>query len=92
MSKECERCGFPDARAMHTCRPKKERVSDRADKLVSWQPISTAPKGEKVLCYELGDYYAAELCDYGWSPFCGQHVTETPEPTHWMALPKPPND
>lgn len=62
------------------------------DSLVGWQPIETAPSVKKILCYELGAYYAAEHSHGSWAAYCGQHVTETPEPTHWMPLPKPPND
>jgi hypothetical protein len=63
-----------------------------------WLPIESAPRdGTRILAYEDGNHYALEWCqefpepDGGyWKCFCGQYVTITPEPTHWMPLPAPP--
>lgn len=51
-----------------------------------WQPIETAPEGERVLTYfSDGDFllcFAAE-----WKRDEGDDVW----PTHWMPLPEPPD-
>lgn len=70
-------------------------VSGVLSRATGWQPIETAPKGKyskNVLLYEDGDYYAGSWNEeYGcWASYCGQPVVWTPEPTHWMPLPKPP--
>jgi len=65
---------------------------------MDWQPIETAPKdGTRFLAYEDGNHYALEWCPdmpcgggY-WASYCGQYVTMSPEPTHWMPLPAPPS-
>ena len=61
--------------------------------VMEWQPIETAPKdGTHFLAYEeCGDMYRAAYGAHDTlEAFCGQYVTETPEPTHWMPLPDAP--
>jgi hypothetical protein len=70
-----------------------------------WLPIESAPRGEWVLCIDFDndapfDYYAGRHVFSGyvdedgkesyWEAACGQYVTNSPEPTHWMPLPAPP--
>jgi len=60
----------------------------------AWRPISEAPKdGTWILAAEdngpdfTADVYAASWISEGyWIAKCGQYVTQTPEPTHWMPL------
>jgi hypothetical protein len=63
-----------------------------------WQPIETAPKDRWILAAEASwepgvyDAYAAHYHSDGyWMARCGQYVTQSPEPTHWMPLPDPPS-
>lgn len=69
------------------------RLTNPAEPSEAWQPIETAPRdGTRFLATEDGrDHYAlAWNSDGYWESYCGQHVTQTPEPTHWQPLPKPP--
>jgi hypothetical protein len=73
-----------------------ESMMRRVDAM-RWQTIETAPKDGWILVaeepWEPGPYdaYAAHWHTDGyWMARCGQHVTESPEPTHWQPLPEPP--
>lgn len=61
----------------------------------AWQTMDSAPKdGTHFLAYEpTGDMYrAAYGADGTLHSYCGQYVTEPPEPTHWQpAPPSPPS-
>lgn len=58
----------------------------------AWRPIESAPVRKRVLLYQDGDIYAGRRDGKRsyWQSFCGQPVVWTPEPTHWMPLPNPP--
>jgi Lar family restriction alleviation protein len=85
--------------AWNTRAPDEQQRAEARNAALAWQPIGTAPKGGGIwiLAAEAGHpdlaYHAYAACwhsDGYWLANCGQHVTETPEPTHWMPLPKPP--
>ena len=71
-----------------------EIISERIDELLEWQPIETAPKGDRILVS--GTEIGACVASAGWD-------NETPDkirwevvneiivnPTYWMPLPPPP--
>ncbi len=61
-----------------------------------WQPIESAPRGgASFLAYEEGAYYRAYFLPASEEEsivgaVCKQPVVYSPEPTHWMPLPEPP--
>ena len=75
-------------------------IRDAAQAVSIWRSIDIAPRdGSHVLLYEQGHIYRGywvpqphdEDSDDGyWGSQCGQHVTETPEPELWMAMPPLP--
>lgn len=65
----------------------------RTNPPMAWQPMETAPRdGTRVLLFEDGGHYAGEwmAADEYWTSYCGQYVTVSPDPTHWMPLPDAP--
>ena len=64
----------------------------------AWNPMSSAPKdGRDILVYrprESDEYPAHVGIDnwyiYGTGPGCWAHSRRDQQPTHWMALPDPP--
>ena len=59
MSDKCERCGFHDAKAMHTCRPMAKRGSDSAPGAGSVPNIQSAwDEGVWVKSKITGQFYA----------------------------------
>lgn len=69
---------------------------------MDWQPIETAPKGQRLIVSN-GKWFgpAAPLSDGTWFMWCSffepwdyERRNERPNcivPTHWMPLPEPPN-
>ena len=64
---------------------------------MDWQPIETAPLCTTVLVWDGRDVQAATKTasfGYWWADFdLGDQEnghTMTPQPTHWMPLPEPP--
>jgi hypothetical protein len=68
-----------------------------------WQPIETAPKDQTEIItwsnneyppiiswYELGRWCNSQL--FHWSMFDSDDKGMPPFPTHWMSLPKLPNE
>ena len=68
-----------------------EEANARAD-AATWQPIETAPKdGTYVLLYEpRDDDHAIEVGFYECETWYGMDHIYSIYPTHWMPLPKPP--
>lgn len=66
----------------------------------AWGPIETAPRDTGFLAYENGAIYRAKVfCEdvdgdgtVAYAAMCGQPVVHSPEPTHWMPLPNPPQE
>ena len=61
---------------------------------MNWQPIETAPYGERILVYNpVCGIYSSERVDSGEYPlgiWNGHFGPWYPAPTHWMSLPEPP--
>ena len=73
----------------------------QAERGEAWRPIETAPRnGDWFLALEPASqcnahyackfYYRDEYAGDLWLSSCGQYVTDSPEPTHWMPLPPAP--
>ncbi len=65
---------------------------------MSWQPIETAPKGIRIILYlpridgvVIGHWHQPgnPECQGFW---VGDGLLHKKNPTHWMPLPKPPNE
>lgn len=73
-----------------------DRIEELEKQLASlqWQPIETAPKDEEILIFQPEPQYIGKVhwCVGlpGW--WHSNEVPYTPQPTHWMPLPKEPGD
>ena len=60
-----------------------------------WQPIETAPQGQRILAYnKMTGVYVTVGADgewpmRGWDPMDGMWF---PRPTHWTPMPDPPEE
>lgn len=58
---------------------------------MEWQSIESAPENEKCLCFNGRDIYVLIKLWGSWKEPANL-MTLRHQPTHWMALPKPPKE
>lgn len=61
---------------------------------MNWQPIKTAPKGERILLW-CDEHQCAVLgmwASYHGGTFYSDEEGRELRPTHWFPLPRPPGD